>query len=259
MPLDTHPPSAAHQSSLQWYSRLSLLGLCLAVIVALAALSSGLGNRWGWWDFHSGFGILKWAFYGGVAASVVSIAAVVMTRPGMPQRGFAMALTALILSFLVVWLPWQSMRDIRNLPPIHDITTDTENPPSFSAVLPLRGADANSTVYAGPGLAVLQTEAYPGIRPIDTEIEPSRAFETALAVVKYLDWDLVAADAAQGRIEATDTTFWFGFKDDVVIRITPTEFGSRVDLRSVSRVGGSDAGANAERIREFLAAFKARL
>jgi uncharacterized protein (DUF1499 family) len=82
------------------------------------------------------------------------------------------------------------------------------------------------------------------------------AFEHALATVHKMGWDLVAADAAAGRIEATDTTFWFGFKDDVVIRLRPADEGSRVDVRSLSRVGGGDVGTNAKRIRTYLDALR---
>jgi uncharacterized protein (DUF1499 family) len=68
-----------------------------------------------------------------------------------------------------------------------------------------------------------------------------------------MDWQIVSADTAAGRLEATATTRWFGFKDDVVVRIRPDATGSRVDVRSVSRVGKSDVGTNAARVRTFLA------
>ena len=70
-----------------------------------------------------------------------------------------------------------------------------------------------------------------------------------------MGWNIVAKDPSQGRIEATDTTFWFGFTDDVVIRITPMGSGARLELRSVSRVGVSDVGTNAARIRSFVKQF----
>ena len=81
---------------------------------------------------------------------------------------------------------------------------------------------------------------------------PADAFKRALQAARDMGWEIVAADAAAGRIEATDTTFWFGFKDDVVIRVEADGAGSRVDLRSVSRVGVGDVGANAARIRAYL-------
>jgi len=80
---------------------------------------------------------------------------------------------------------------------------------------------------------------------------PEQVFERALAVVDELGWELVAAVPSEGRIEATDTTFWFRFKDDIVIRIRATDGGSEIDARSVSRVGVGDAGTNARRLRKF--------
>jgi uncharacterized protein (DUF1499 family) len=77
--------------------------------------------------------------------------------------------------------------------------------------------------------------------------------QKAIDAARALDWEIVASDAPAGRIEATATTMWFGFKDDIVVRVRPEAGGgSRVDVRSVSRVGQSDVGANAKRIREFI-------
>jgi uncharacterized protein (DUF1499 family) len=81
-------------------------------------------------------------------------------------------------------------------------------------------------------------------------------FKRAEATARAMGWEIVAAEPGEGRIEATDTTMWFGFKDDIVIRIVPEGEGSRLDIRSMSRVGKSDLGKNADRIRKFLAALK---
>ena len=99
-----------------------------------------------------------------------------------------------------------------------------------------------------------QRAAYPDVQPAILNVPPAQAFERALAAVHDMGWEVVKADATEGRIEATDTTFWFGFKDDVVIRVGPTDGGSRVDVRSLSRVGVGDAGTNAKRIRAYLKA-----
>ena len=143
------------------------------------------------------------------------------------------------------------------MPAIHDITTDTIQPPPFLAILPLRAGALNPADYGGPDVAAKQQQAYPDIGPLLLNVPPGRAFDRALAAAKAMGWELVASDPAGGRIEATDTTFWFGFKDDVVVRVTPQPTGSRVDVRSLSRVGGGDIGANAARVRAFLAAVKA--
>jgi len=120
--------------------------------------------------------------------------------------------------------------------------------------LPLRAAAPNPASYGGPEVAAAQKNGYPDIHPRDVALTPAETFARALAVSKAMDWEIVDADGGKGVIEATATTRWFGFKDDVVIRITPMATGSRIDMRSVSRVGRSDVGANAARIRTFFAA-----
>lgn len=138
------------------------------------------------------------------------------------------------------------------MPRIHDITTDTDNPPQFVALFAARQKAPNGAAYAGAKVAQAQKAAYPDIKPTLLNVPPAQAFERALAVARNMAWDIVAAEQAQGRIEAIATTFWFRFKDDVVIRIVADGNGSRLDIRSMSRVGHSDLGANAKRIRAFL-------
>jgi len=144
----------------------------------------------------------------------------------------------------------------RNKPPIHDITTDTADPPPFVAIVPLRRDARNPVEYGGPAVAAQQREAYPDIAPLSLPVPPAQAFERAERAARGQGWEIVAAVPAEGRIEATDTTRWFGFKDDVVIRVRPEGAGSRVDVRSVSRVGRGDVGTNARRIGQFLDALR---
>jgi len=160
----------------------------------------------------------------------------------------------LVASAAMLWLPWRWMQQARRLPPIHDVTTDTADPPVFVAVLPLRAGARNSAEYGGDSIAALQQRGYPDIRPLRLDVLPDSAFSRAEDAARAMGWEIVAADAAARRIEATATTRWFGFKDDVVVRVRPDgDTGSRVDVRSVSRVGRSDVGANAARIRAYLA------
>jgi uncharacterized protein (DUF1499 family) len=119
----------------------------------------------------------------------------------------------------------------------------------------LRSGVANSALYDGK-LAGLQLQAYPDIQPVDLPMPPGQAFQKALAVATSMRWEIVAADQDALRIEATDTSLLFGFKDDIVVRIRGEASGSRIDLRSLSRVGGSDFGVNANRIRRFVARLK---
>ncbi|HET6655924.1 MAG TPA: DUF1499 domain-containing protein, partial [Gammaproteobacteria bacterium] len=146
-----------------------------------------------------------------------------------------------------------------SVPPIHDITTDTANPPTFDAVLTKRQHARNSATYGGPAIAAQQYEAYPDIQPLRLSAPPDAVFKAAVAVVKQNGWILQAANPATRKIEATATTFWFGFKDDVVIRIRPLGGGSIVDIRSASRIGKSDIGTNAQRVRHLMQQLKSHV
>jgi uncharacterized protein (DUF1499 family) len=235
------------------WSRLALGVAVLAVVVALTAMMAGLGSRWGLWHFRTGFTMLQWAAYGGIAVAIVAAVAIFRSRPGAPVRGMAPAILALLIGLLVIAVPWQNRRAAAGVPPIHDITTDMENPPAFVAVAPLRAADPNPIEYEGESVAQLQRSAYPDIRPLILDLPSDRAFQRAYDVARNR-WRIVDANAEEGRIEATDRTFWFGFRDDVVIRLTPLNGRTVVDVRSKSRVGRSDLGTNARRVRGYLRA-----
>ncbi|MFQ5661003.1 MAG: DUF1499 domain-containing protein [Gammaproteobacteria bacterium] len=140
-------------------------------------------------------------------------------------------------------------------PKIHDISTDRDNPPAFSAAIALRKPEENSLDYGGEAIAAQQHAAFPDIKPLFSVLNPDQAFKQALSTASALGWTLIEGDSSAGRIEAFDQSRLFGFIDDVVIRITPLGEGSRIDVRSVSRVGVSDLGANARRIRLFFANF----
>jgi uncharacterized protein (DUF1499 family) len=169
------------------------------------------------------------------------------------RQGAWLPALGLLIGTAVFVVPLSHWERARQVPPIHDITTDTETPPAFVAILPLRAGAPDPVEYGGPAVAAQQKAAYPDIAPAVLALPPDQAFQRALAAARAMGWKLVAADEPDGRIEATATTFWFGFKDDVVIRLRPQGTGTRVDVRSVSRVGRSDLGTNAVRIRAFLA------
>lgn len=227
------------------------LPLALAALGAVLLIMAGLGTRIGLWSFGTGFSVMRWAAYIGVATMLVALLFLLLLRP----RGATLVAlgAALAIGTVTFALPWQQRRTARSVPPIHDITTDLGNPPEFVAVLPLRADAPNSTVYEGEAVATQQRAAYPDIAPLFLETSPSAAFTQALDAARAMGWEIVAADSTVGRIEATATTRWFGFKDDVVVRIAADGSRTRVDVRSVSRVGGSDVGANAARIRKYLA------
>jgi uncharacterized protein (DUF1499 family) len=226
--------------------------LPLAILCAIAALASGIGYRMGWWSLKWAFGILQWAAYAAIVATALAIAGVVVARRG--NRGLASAVIALLVGIATLAIPGMMLVKAKQVPAIHDITTDTNDPPKFVAVLPLRAASKarNSAEYGGPAIAEKQRQAYPAIVPFESKQSPTDAFAHALDVARAMGWDIVADVPAEGRIEATDTTLLFGFKDDIVIRVAPAAQGSRIDVRSESRIGGSDVGKNASRIAQFL-------
>jgi uncharacterized protein (DUF1499 family) len=139
-------------------------------------------------------------------------------------------------------------------PRIHDVTTDPDDPPTFQALLSRRaGRWVSPPAYDGVQAAAEQRRAYPDIQPLTLTIPPAPAFEAALAAARRLGWEIVASDWVSGRIEAIATTRLMRFKDDVVVRLRPEGGGTRVDVRSKSRLGSGDLGTNARRIRRFLA------
>jgi uncharacterized protein (DUF1499 family) len=236
-------------------SGVSRLALMLGAVSLIALAATGPLHHVGLFGLAGAFSLLKWSVYGALAAMVLAIIGLIVDA--RREARTSTALRAMVLSFIatgsIAAVAWKASR----VPAIHDVTTDTMQPPPFLAVLPLREGALNPVEYGGPDVAAKQKQAFPDIVPLTLDLPPARAFDRALAAARSMGWDLVASDPAGGRIEATDTTFWFGFKDDVVIRVTPQPNGSRVDVRSLSRVGGGDIGANAARVRKYLAALKA--
>lgn len=144
---------------------------------------------------------------------------------------------------------------------IHDVTTNIDNPPEFVALVQIRADDEarNPPEYAGEETALIQQEVYPDLVTLEFQATPDAVFGAVSEVVRELGWEVAAEVQATGRIEATDVTTWFRFRDDVVIRIEPANGGSRVDIRSKSRVGRGDMGTNALRIREFRSLLQAKV
>lgn len=224
------------------------IGLVLSLIGAALLLVGPLGTRVGLWPFIIGFLMLA------LSVLLALVGASLALVGGVKTGQWLLASTAIIVGLGVVAVPSAFIVSARGKPAIHDITTDTDNPPTFVAILPLRAGAANPPDYAGAEVAGQQRSAYPDIQPLVVRASAGETFDRALGAVRDLGWDVVASDRSAGRIEAVDTTFWFGFKDDVVIRVAdaPSDGGTRVDIRSKSRVGVGDLGTNASRVRELL-------
>jgi len=231
-------------------------GFSAAVLALIVLAGVGPGYQFDLWSFGTAFMVMGWAAWLGLGSVGVSLLGAVFNRRAVPRTPLWLALSGIILGGVAAFIPWQWQQTAARLPYIHDISTDTEDPPVFVTLLAARADAPNTSDYGGPKVAVQQKAAYPDIVPVELEMTPDQALGQAQAAIYQLGWDVVGLVAAEGRIEAVDTTTWFGFKDDVVIRVRPVPGvpgRARVDVRSVSRVGRSDLGANAARIREFVA------
>jgi uncharacterized protein (DUF1499 family) len=247
-----HAAEPAVSPTTPWWSTAILIG----GVVAAALLPLGaLGTRIGLWPFSLGLlmlaaGAVLAAI--GLVCGVAGIAAAHRRNLAGSKPGVYLgtAICVLVLAFMGMQFSKAS-----SVPAIHNISTDVDDPPQFIAVSALRGAGANTLDYDTDRLAPLQQEAYPEIQPLVTRHPPEAALDRAVTVLSEMGLEVVNVDQAAGVVEATDTTFWFGFKDDVVVRVRPMDSGSIVDMRSVSRVGLSDVGVNAARIRRFMESF----
>jgi uncharacterized protein (DUF1499 family) len=232
--------------------RLARLAFFMACAAAFVVAVSGPLHRYLGVDLDIALAIFRYGFYLAAAAIALALATIMPTRPGDRRRGFLAAVLALAIGIVAAWAPVILMLRARQAPPISDISTDTSNPPPLVITLQMRqesrqGGDGTYPVAN----AALQREAYPDIGPITLAVPPADAFRRVDAVATSLGWDVVARAPPDGRIEAIDTTRWFGFQDDVVVRIRPDGSGSKIDIRSKSRTSTSDLGTNADRIRLF--------
>jgi len=232
--------------------------LYFTFFVALIFLMSGYGYQWNIWELGTGFTLLRYAAYASIGIFTVSIVSLWFLRKSGFKAVFYLVIV-LILSGVAsgTALYWQQRA--QSVPAIHDISTDLETPPEFVAMVRLRADAPNPPEYAGEETANAQREAYPEIEPLLLSEDVQRVMDEAVLLVVNRGWELVAINRQEGRIEATENLAWFGFKDDVVLRFTETEEGTRVDMRSKSRIGRSDVGVNAKRIEQFLDDLEDRL
>ncbi|HET7546652.1 MAG TPA: DUF1499 domain-containing protein [Usitatibacter sp.] len=228
------------------------LTLAAAVIAVALLVASGPGTKAGWWPWQFGLTLFVAAAWVGIAAAVAALLLLALSALPRLRRHPALPLVALCLALAAVAPPLIFRAKAQHVPPIHDITTDTQDPPQFVALRAEREKAPNGAAYGGPAIAAKQVAAYPEIKPLLVATAPVEELQRAIDAARAMGWEVVASDAAAGRIEATARTGWFGFKDDIVVRIRPEGAGSRVDVRSVSRVGRSDVGANAARVKEYL-------
>jgi len=227
-----------------------VVAACAAVVVALA----GYGYSWGWWNLGTGFGMLPYGAYVGGGAAALALLLGIVCLVLKRWRLAVVALIAIAVGGVALALPLSLQTRAKSAPPIHDITTDFTNPPAFVALKKQRDDAPNGATYGGSIVADQQRASYPDIAPVMLALPPAQAMAKAQQVARDMGWQIVASDANQ--LEATATTPWFGFKDDIVIRVQADGTGSRIDIRSVSRIGKSDLGTNARRVREVIERLK---
>ena len=229
--------------------------LCMAGIAGI--ILSPIGYRLGLWDFA--FAIrdeLKIATFAELAGVALIVVGLLFAKFGKTQIPIGRMLVGLIVGGVFAGYVVAQFSKVQTLPYIHDITTDITNPPTFIALAEQRKASPNGLDYMGAEIADKQKQAYPDIVTMQSHLAPPELFVIAEAASRAAGWEIAGEDPQTGRIEATATSLIYGFKDDIVIRITPKADGSLLDMRSTSRVGLSDVGVNAKRIREFIASLK---
>jgi hypothetical protein len=236
----------------RWWAQAILIG---SIIGALLMIMGGFGTRVGMWTYNGGFNVSS----GGVVLAAAGfflgvIGYVVSWRKGLKSERSSLLFALLICTVLLAQFAMQ-INALSSVPLIHNISTDTEDPPAFDVLVAVREADgANPLAYDAAVLAPQQRQAYPWVVTLNSSVNPGIMVNSAVSALEDLGIEVVNVSAAQGIVEGTDTTFWYGFKDDLVVRVRAAEAGSGsvVDIRSVSRVGRSDLGLNAKRIGAIL-------
>lgn len=235
------------------------IALAVAVLGALAAMLIVSGARLGLWQPITGFGLYR-SYFNLLAMSVTAVGVIALVTHGLrKERGGMLLGGVATLVGLVLLAPManSTLNPTPRAAPIHDISTDTANPPLFEVLDDTREGARNTLDYGGSELAEAQAKAYPDIAPLVTDLSADAAYARAVTVARDMGWDIVAEDAQALRFEAVARTSVFYFADDVVVVVTAQDEGSRVDMRGVSRVGRSDQGVNAARIRDFQQRFGA--
>lgn len=231
------------------------LALVLTFICLIGALSSGLGVRFEWWDFRVGFSVLKWSAYlVGVPLVIAVIGAVSAKLTGGKLLSYQLVLVA-VICIGVLAVPYKARQEFRKYPTLADATTSFEDPPAFVDLVATRTATAANPLEYRAGDAIEKQQAYfPGLTTWESTKSPGEIINHAASIAEDIGMHIAAVAPEEGRLEATDTTFWFRFKDDVVVRARLSASGAtQVDIRSASRVGYLDGGVNAKRVQRFLA------
>lgn len=241
----------------RWPTAPAWLGVLLLAAAALLMGGAGPAHRLGLLPLGTAFDLLRLGAYLGVGAAALGLLALLIATLCRRWRPALVGLLLVVLVAAMMAVPWQLMQRAEAVPPIHDITTDMGDPPAFEALAAAREAAPNAVDYPGEGFASQQRRAYPGVQPLIVNRPLAEVMAAAEAEARERGWAIATLD--ETRLEATATTRWFGFQDDVAVRLTEQADGVRVDVRSASRLGRSDLGTNAARIHSYLTGLEARL
>jgi uncharacterized protein (DUF1499 family) len=257
------PPPTPTRPKKSLAATLTRIALVLSIGSVVFALIAAIGSGQGLWHFSGAFSVLRYAFYAAIAAALLGIIAAILARRSGERNLLAANIVAVLIALAFIIYLGLQVSTARSVPAIHDVTTNLDDMPEFTR-LQVRADNLEKVPDMGkPELAALQPEArwkaihreaYDDLKPVRVPWDVAETIRRSEALARQRGWEIAKVDTAAGILEATDTTFFFRFKDDVVVRARPHPQGqgSVVDLRSISRVGGSDVGVNAKRIRSFL-------
>ena len=232
-------------------SRSAQFGWYASIISLVLLIAGPLSHKIGLAPFFVGFILLSIAVL--LSLIVVVMGALSLRKSANPANRATLRLAS-ILALPALIMTAVILGGGRGAVLTHDISTDTQNPPQFVAAIAERGEKSNPVDFTSEE-AELQQQGYPDIKPIRTPLDSKAAFARALKIAEAAGWEIYAKDENSGVIEGVASTLFFGFKDDIIIRVAASDNGSTVDIRSVSRVGKGDMGANAKRVRMFIEQF----
>lgn len=232
-------------------SRIAKTSSVLGILSLLLLPVSALGTQFG--VFHFRIGLLLFLAAAIIGLVVIVIAALRTRRQPDEASRKQLSRSALLALPAIAAFGFTALSG-GGAPLIHNVTTNPDNPPAFVAAASRRGGESNPLTYTEE-TAALQKAGYPDLKTLYTPLSPDQAFARALSVCNLLGWEVYHEDKNAGQIEAVASTRWFNFKDDIAIRLQAGDSGTAIDLRSVSRVGKGDLGANARRIQKFIALF----
>ena len=237
-----------------WARRMALFFLQLLILTVLL-------HRFGSLATPAALNLLTVSIGGLVLAIVVALVGIVRIWFG-GQIGAGQAFAGIAIALIGLALPLYYFSQFFLLPRLNDVETTPRQPMQYSQLAARRPADANRIVEPDLAAAEIQEKAYPDLRPMELERSATETFDIVHEAVKRIGWTIVLNEPPgeqPGRIEATDRTIIMGYTDDVLVRVTGDDTHAFIDVRSVSRYGMHDLGANADRIRALFAEVKAAL